>query len=273
MNTQEIFDIALKTAHLTKAPEDSGIALAKDNITKVAFGIDVDTAEVMLAKQLGCQCVITHHPQGKERIEMYEVMNNQIDRMVKAGVPINKAEKALSKRKNAVERSMHVANYNKAVNAAELLDMGFMSIHSPADYLVEDFVQHFLDKRFGDKPKTTLQEVIDALMEISEYRKSFSQPKIRIGKPNNYAGKIFVAMAGGTSGGVDVYKAYFEAGVGTLVLMHAPEDVIKAVTDQNIGNIIIAGHMPSDSIGINQIITAMEAKGLEVIRMSGVIKP
>ncbi len=273
MNTTEIFETALKAANLTKAPADSGIALAKDHITKAAFGIDIDTAEVMLAKQLGCQCVITHHPQGRQRVEMFEVMDNQIERMAKAGVPINKAEKALSKRKNIVERSMHVANYNKAVNAAELLDMGFMSIHSPADFLAEDYVQHFLDERFADKPQTKLQEVVDALLEISEYQKSFSQPKIRIGKPESYAGKIFVAMAGGTSGGAEVYKAYFEAGVGTMILMHAPEDVIDAITEQNIGNIIIAGHMPSDSLGINQIIVQLEKSGLEIIRMSGVIKP
>lgn len=58
-----------------------------------------------------------------------------------------------------------------------------------------------------------------------------------------------------------------------MVLMHVPEDVLQALTEQNIGNIIIAGHMPSDSIGINQIIAAIENTGVEVIRMSGVIQP
>ena len=58
-----------------------------------------------------------------------------------------------------------------------------------------------------------------------------------------------------------------------MVLMHVPEDVLEAVTEQNIGNIIIAGHMASDSVGINQIIAAIEQLGIEVIRMSGVIKP
>lgn len=273
MNTEEIFSVALKAAHLTKSPEDSGVAVEKDNITKVAFGVDIDTAEVMLARDLGCQCVITHHPQGKQRVDMYEVMDNQIERMVQAGVPINKAEKALSKRKKEVERSMHVANYDRAVHSAELLNMGFMSIHSPADYLVEEKVQQFLDRRFGDKPLTRLQEVVEALLEIPEYQKSASQPKIRLGSPESYAGKLFVAMAGGTSGGAEVYKAYFEAGIGTMVLMHVPEDVLQALTEQNIGNIIIAGHMPSDSIGINQIIAAIENTGVEVIRMSGVIQP
>lgn len=273
MNTEEIFEMALQAANLTESPKDSGVAVPKDGITKAAFGVDIDTAEVMLARELGCECVITHHPSGRQRVEMHQVMDDQIQRMVQAGVPINKAEKALAKRKSQIERSNHVTNYDRAVNSAELLGMGFMSIHSPADYLVEAKVQQFLDERFADKPETRLQEVVDALLEIPEYQKSASQPKIRLGSPESYAGRIFVAMAGGTSGGADVYKAYFEAGVGTMVLMHVPEDVLEAVTAQNIGNIIIAGHMASDSLGINQIIAALEQAGLEVVRMSGVIKP
>lgn len=273
MNTEEIFEMALQAANLTESPKDSGVAVPKDGITKAAFGVDIDTAEVMLARKLGCECVITHHPSGRQRVEMHQVMDDQIQRMVQAGVPINKAEKALAKRKSQIERSNHVTNYDRAVNSAELLGMGFMSIHSPADYLVEAKVQQFLDERFADKPETRLQEVVDALLEIPEYQKSASQPKIRLGSPESYAGRIFVAMAGGTSGGADVYKAYFEAGVGTMVLMHVPEDVLEAVTAQNIGNIIIAGHMASDSLGINQIIAALEQAGLEVVRMSGVIKP
>jgi len=37
-------------------------------------------------------------------------------------------------------------------------------------------------------------------------------------------------------------------------------------------NLIITGHMPSDSVGINRVITAIEARGVEVISGSGVIR-
>jgi UDP-N-acetyl-D-mannosaminuronic acid transferase (WecB/TagA/CpsF family) len=94
-----------------------------------------------------------------------------------------------------------------------------------------------------------------------------------VGSEESFAGKVFVTMAGGTSGGKEVFKAYFEAGVGTLVVMHVPEDVIKAVKEQNIGNVLVAGHMASDSVGINLIIKEFEAQGLEVTRMAGVIEP
>jgi hypothetical protein len=80
-----------------------------------------------------------------------------------------------------------------------------------------------------------------------------------------------VLFAGGTNGGADVFKAYFDAGVGTIVCMHVPEDVKKAVEEQSIGNIIVAGHMASDSIGINAIIDVWEKAGVEVIKMSGIL--
>lgn len=148
-----------------------------------------------------------------------------------------------------------------------------MGIHTPADILAERKVQNHLDKALAGKGKATLADVITALNELPEYQKALSQPVLRVGSEKDYAGKVFVTMAGGTNGGAQVAQAYFEAGVGTLVCMHMPEDVIKAVKEQNIGNVIVAGHMASDSVGINQVIAALEARGLEVIPMSGVIAP
>jgi putative NIF3 family GTP cyclohydrolase 1 type 2 len=259
MNTQEIFNLALEASGLMEAPADSGIIVPGENIRKIAFGVDIDTAEIMLAKQLG--------------VDLYKVIDNQIDRMVEAGVPINKAQKVLAERKEQVDRNMHVTNYDKAATAAKLLNMPFIGIHSPADFLVEDFLQQYLDDRLGDKPQALVQDVIDLLMELPEYKNAYAQPKVRVGSEKSYAGKVFVTMAGGTSGGKDVMKAYFEAGVGTLVVMHVPDDVVKAVKEQNIGNVVVAGHMASDSIGINLVIKALEEKGLKVTRMSGVIEP
>jgi hypothetical protein len=38
-------------------------------------------------------------------------------------------------------------------------------------------------------------------------------------------------------------------------------------------NLMITGHMPSDSVGMNRVIDALEKQGLEVIAGSGVIRP
>lgn len=274
MNTKEIMDLALELSGLTEIPGDTGIIVEGENIKKVAIGVDMELAEMLLARDLGVDLVITHHPQGgSPAINLHKVMKAQIDRMVKAGVPINKAQKALSERMGQVERGLHVSNYDRAVSAARLLKMPFMGVHSPTDILAENKVQGHLDNALKDNPKATLDDVIKALEELPEYQKTLAKPVIRVGGKEDFAGKVFVTMAGGTGGGANVAKAYFDAGVGTLICMHMPEDVLKAVREQNIGNVIVAGHMASDSVGINDFIAGLEERGLEVVRMSGVIDP
>lgn len=274
MNTKEIMDLALELASLTEVPEDSGIIVEGEKIKKLAIGVDMELAEMMLAKELGADLVITHHPKGgNPALNLHKVMKAQIDRMVLAGVPINKAQKVLAEKVGQVERALHVSNYDRAISAAKLLKMPFMGVHTPTDILAENKVQAHLDNALKDNPKAKLDDVIKALEELPEYQKTLAKPVIRVGGKDDYAGKVFVTMAGGTGGGASVAKAYFDAGVGTLVCMHIPEDVIKAVKEQNIGNVIVAGHMASDSVGINEFIAALESKGIEVIRMSGVIDP
>ncbi len=274
LTTEEILQVALDTAGLTENPADSGVLVAGENIKKVVFGVDMETAEILVARELGMDAVITHHPVGGEpRVNMYKVMENQIERMVAAGVPINKAQKALKNRMDEVDRGLHVTNYDRVTSAAKALKMPLVAIHSPADLIGESYLQDYLDKALQGNPKAKLKDVISALQELPEYQLTMSKPTIRVGGEGDFAGRVFVTMAGGTSGGEAVYQAYFEAGIGTLVVMHTPESVLKAVKKQNIGNIIVAGHMASDSVGINQVIKALEAKGLEVTRMSGVIDP
>lgn len=272
MTTQDILNIALREAGLDALPEDSGVFVEKAGVKKVLVGVDLEGTEVLLARELGCDAVISHHPHaGSAVTEFHNVMLRQIDRMVHFGVPINKAQKMLRKRMAQVELNHHSANHDRASSTARLLEMGYMNVHMPADMITEGFVQSYLDSWFAERPKGTLKELVDALGALPEYEASLVKPVIRVGGERDYAGRIAVLMAGGTGGGADVFKAYFEAGVGTIVCMHVTEDVKKAVEEQNIGNVVVAGHMPSDSIGINRLIAAWRAAGLEVIPCCGVV--
>ncbi len=271
MNTTEIMDLALEMAGLKEVPYDSGVIVPGENIRRVLMGVDMATPELLLGRELGVDLVISHHPQGGEpSIHFHKVMERQIECMVQAGVPINKAQKALKPRRERIERDSHVSNYDRTGSAARLLKMPFMNVHMPLDIVSEKKVQAHLDERLAS-PRATLQDVIGALMEMPEYRNTLACPCIRVGSEKDYAGRVLVLMAGGTNGGEDVFRAYFEAGIGTIVCMHVPEEVRKAVQEQNIGNIIVAGHMASDSIGINLFIKALREKGLHVQTMSGIM--
>lgn len=271
MNTQKLMDIALKLSGLSETPKDSGIIVEGENIRKLIIGIDMETPELLLGKELGVDCVISHHPKsGHPVVDFAKVMTIQIEKMLEFGVPINKAQKALKKKINSIDMGSHVSNYDRTGSAAKIMGMPYMNIHLPADIITENYVQSFLDNKFADNARKTVGDVLKVLKEMPEYENAIAGPVIRVGSESDYAGKIAVLMAGGTNGGTDVYKSYFDAGVGTIVCMHVPEDVKKAVEEQNIGNVIVAGHMASDSIGLNKIIEAWEKEGVEVIKMSGI---
>lgn len=272
VNTQQIIDLTLEMAGLDEIPADSGVIVAGDNIKKVLAGIDMEAAEILMAQNLGYDLVLTHHPTaGGPRLNLHQVMTRQIERMVEAQVPINKAQKAIRERIEEVGRALHVSNYDRAASAARVLEMPFVGVHTPADVLSEKRVAAHLEKSFNDKPKARVGDVVDALLEIDEYKNALTRPKIVAGSKDDYAGKVWVSMARGTGGGPHVAKAYFEAGVGTLVVMHMKEDVIKAIKEQNIGNAIVAGHMASDSVGMNQLLDALEERNLEVTRAGGIV--
>ena len=271
MTTKELMDIALKTAGLDKMPEDCGIIVEGRDIKKVLMGVDMETAELMLAEQLGYDCVVTHHPKNTN-MDMLDLLDTHIRKLEALGVPRNKSQKLLEDRKTELNYNWHVANSRRSESAAKLLGMPYMSLHTPADIISEKIVQKFLDKKFNNKPDTTVQDVVEALEGIGEYKNSARKPVIRVGSKESYAGKIYVLMAGLTGPGPKILKEYFEAGVGTLVLMHIPEKDAKELKEQSIGNVIVAGHMSSDSLGLNKIAQEWAKKGVETTMMSGIVE-
>ncbi len=91
MNTQDIMRAALRQAHFKTIPADSGIHV-KGKIRKALVSIDVGTSELLLAKTLGCDGVISHHPAGgTARLEGYRVFERHLVQLTEAGVPRNVA--------------------------------------------------------------------------------------------------------------------------------------------------------------------------------------
>jgi len=271
MTTKEMMDIALKTAGLTEMPADCGIIVEGKDIKKVLMGVDMDTAELMLAQQLGYDCVVSHHPKNTNA-DMLDVLHDHYKKLEELGVPKNRSQKLLEERKNELSYGQHVSNSRRSESAAKLLKMPYISLHTPADVIGEAIVQKFLDKKFKTKSDIKVQDVVEALEEIGEYKNSARKPVIRVGSKESYAGKVYVLMSGLTGPGPKILKEYFEAGVGTLVMMHIPEKDAKELKEQNIGNVIIAGHMSSDSLGLNKIAKEWAKKGVETTMMSGIVE-
>lgn len=244
-------------------------------VQRVLAGIDMEIGEVLLADRLRekgrpVDLVISHHPEGKALAALHDVMHLQEDFLAKYGVPINVAEGIMASRINEVKRGLLPLNHNRAVDAARVLDIPLLSIHTPADNHVASFLQELFDQ---EKPET-LGVVIKLLKTLPEYREAVKYnagPVIIAGSKERRAGKVLVDMTGGTSGSQDAYAKLAQAGIGTLVVMHMGEKHRKEAEKNHI-NVVIAGHMASDSLGMNLLLDEIEARGVEIIPVAGFLR-
>ncbi|HOI59706.1 MAG TPA: NGG1p interacting factor NIF3 [Candidatus Pacearchaeota archaeon] len=270
LDKKELFDVeAFQNPYM-----DSRIYnIAEDkDIKKVLSGIDIEGEELLLADKMeGIDLVIGHHPEGKGLAWLSDVMDIQIDILSYYGIPINQAEKVTRERISEVARSVNAANHNRAVDMAKLLNINFMNVHSPADNLAADFIK----KEIESKHPEYLCDIIKIFENIPEYREAIkigAGPKIFVGGDENRCGKIAVTeIAGGTEGSEKMYEKMAQAGIGTIIGMHMSERNKKEAEANNI-NVVIAGHISSDSLGMNLFLDELEKKGIEVIPCSGLTR-
>lgn len=244
-------------------------------VRAVLVGVDMEVGEVLLADRLRergrpVDLIIAHHPEGKAMSALYQVMHLQEDILVGVGVPVNVAEGIMASRIGEVKRGLMPLNHNRAVDAARLMDFPLMCLHTPADNLVNNYVQKMIDEKSPD----TLMELVKLIRSIPEYEEATrynAGPTIIVGSGDRRTGKVLVDFTGGTSGSQDAYGKLSAAGVGTLVVMHMGEKHKKEAEKNHI-NVIIAGHMASDSLGINLILDDLEKAGVEIIPCAGLIR-
>ncbi len=274
MNGKEILQIAHQMAGLSYLAEDSAVALDASGIKRVAAGMDVATAELMLAKEAGADMVIAHHPTfAPGCLDGYRSLKILLERMIELGVPPVPAGKIIHTIQDKVRRGRqgNSSNYDRAPSIARLISMPLMSLHTPLCIVGSRIVQSALGEHLAAVQEPRLADIMDGLMQLPESRKSISPPALYVGAPDDYAGKAVVLFSHEAAEYPEISLELFEAGVGTLILPYAAENVISAVRDQNIGNIAVMGHVTADSIGINALLSYLEGQGVEVLRMSGVI--
>lgn len=245
--------------------------LAK-NVKKILVGLEIGSAEILLADRLGgIDAIISHHPLGKALAQLDDVMKLQADLLAFYGVPINVAESLLEIRMSEISRRVHAHFHNQEVDAAKLLSMPLMCVHTPADNLCFNYVKNIVE---GEDPET-VGDLIKVLKSIPEYKKAAidgAGPKIFAGKPDRRCGKIaFSEITGGTSGHKDIYARMSQAGVGTVVGMHMSEEHKDEAEKHHI-NVVIAGHAASDSLGMNLLLDKIEKQGVKIIPCGGLIR-
>jgi len=243
-------------------------------VKKVIVGIDMEVGEVLLAYLLnanlgnGIDLIIAHHPEGYALAQLHDVMKLQADLLAAYGITTSVAEQLMEKRISEIERRLLPVNHQRAVDAARVLGIPMMCIHTPAD----NCVTRYLRDLFEENKPAKLKDIVELLKAIPEYRKSaslFVPPKIVSGSESNKCGKIYVDMTGGTEGAKEMFEKYAASGVSTLVGMHFSEEALENAKKAHL-NVVIAGHIASDNLGLNLLFDEIEKEeALEFVSVSG----
>jgi len=258
-------------------------------VKTVLAGIDIEVPEIALINSLQqktnsnfnqplankIDLIITHHPQGRALAALDENMQMMADMMMTYGVPINIAEGVMRERMAKIKRVVAPENHYRSIDAAKMADYTMFNMHTPCDNLVFEFLQNLMENPpTGEKPET-LGEIIELLLQVPEYRVAALQgagPVIFAGSPENRAGRIVAAdITGGTSPAKEVYPELVRAGIGTTIGMHMNEESREEAIKNHL-NIVIAGHLSSDSLGMNLYLDELEKQGIEIIPISGLIR-
>ncbi len=272
MNTEQIMRLALTLSGLTEIPGDSAIYHAGTGIERILIGIDIDAHALSLAKEQGYDLAISHHPMGDMAIiDFHHVLERHVQQMESAGVPHAAASAAVAQLIEEKRIINSMRNYDHAPSIARMLDIAYMNIHTPLDEIGR---QRMADAASALGPSDTVADLIEHFQDtFGEFRHALTRIEPFLGRVDNTLGRVAVSHGAGTNGGYQVARAYFDYGIDTVVYIHClPPDAFKLREEYPQGkNLIVTGHIASDSLGINPFIAALRAKGIEVNAISGVI--
>lgn len=273
VTTNEIMAIGLDLAGMTDIPGDSAIYVPGTGLRRLLVGIDIGAAELLLARQLGLDGALAHHPAGgAAMLNFPKTLYRQIELLVSNGVPADEAKQVVQP---LIARSLlraQASNHDHVPSVARLLAMPFLNVHLPLD----EYGRGVMDRAIGDHlgglgREAMVGDVVNALLSIPKIGAAPTRVMVPVGRLDHPAGRVVVFHGVGTNGGFAAARSLFEHGVGTVVYIHlAPEeaDRLRALKAPS-GNVVVSGHIASDMIGVNRLITELEGRGVEVTRMSG----
>ena len=285
LSTDEIMQTALDLVGWTAIPLDSGIHVPGNGIKRLIFAMDLNVGLIHMAKQLGFDAVVGHHPCGVLP-RRGEVFRGHFDLLEKCGIPKDKVLGALAESidttvrriENNRFRMMHFESPNQTVleiDAAKLLKLPIMNVHNPLDEMGRKILQAKIDKEYEKNPRWKLHDVLDLIKKLPEARYATSvygiSPGIFLGKPDSAASKVVFVHGALSAPNSEIIRFYWQNGFRTVIALHADFETLEDLKNEDAGHLILTGHFAGDSIGMTPFIRALREKGVEVVCMGGVI--
>lgn len=274
-STEDLMRLALDLAGWVRTPSDCGIYYPGTAIKRLLVGLDISSGDLLIAKEMGFDAVLAHHFAGCEAtLTAWQVYRRHTELMVAMGVPRLDAEAAVEERVQELRMLAHTTNYNRTSGAARLLEIPFLNIHSPLDELARQAMQQAVDDLLQTEPDATVAEVAAHLnASIYEFQLAPTRIAIRHGDADAPARRVVVAHGALASGGANVARAYYEHGVDTVIYIDVAPAEVRKLNRLGRGHLIVTGHVAGDSVGINAYLAEVERRGVEVVRLNGIIPP
>jgi len=274
MDTQGILDVSIRLAGQSEVPGDTTINVPAKDVRRALFGIDVDAADLLVAKEKGYDLVIAHHPTGGTAVlDFPKVLAKHAEILTRHGVPKAAAASAVQELQEDREPRAHAENYDHLPSVAQMIGIGLMCIHNPCDEIGRRLMDETLSARLPSKPR--VRDAIDVLDSIPEFRAAKTHIVVRMGKADNPLGKWAVHHGAGTNGGVPVARAAFDHGIDTVFYIHIDAGALRRLWEaygrEGSKNLVVTGHLASDSIGINMLVRELRGRGIRVDTYSGII--
>ena len=285
LSTEEIMGIALELVGWKEIPLDSGIHIPGENIKRLIFTMDANVGLLHMAKGLGFDAVVAHHPCGvlPRRGEVYR---RHIDLLVEHGISREKTtrsllesiEKAVRRIENNRFRMLYFESPNQTVlevDAARILGLTFMNIHNPFDEKGRRILQSKIDEAATENPRWKLRGVLKLIEELPEARYARDiygiSPNIFIGDPDSEASNVVFVHGALSAPDAGIVEFYWKNGFKTVIALHSEFENLERLREEGRGNLILTGHFLGDSLGMTPFIRALRKKGLQVVCMGGII--
>jgi len=274
MDSEGILRLSLDLAHQKEVPADTGIDVPALDVRRILIGIDVDPGVLVMAKQLAYDLVISHHPTGGLAVLNFpEVLARHGDILERHGVPRAAARAAVLEMQRGRQPGAHAENYDHLPSVARLLGIGLMCIHNPCDEIGRRVMHETLQEKLGEAPR--VRDAIAILSGLPEFRAAKTRIVLRMGRDDNPLGRWAVHHGAGTNGGFVIARTAFDHGIDTVFYIHVDAASLhrlhETYGEDGAKNLVVTGHVASDSIGLNVLVRELRARGIQVDTFSGII--
>src|SRR3989442_2162289 len=113
MDTQDILDLSLALAKQSDIPADTTINVPAKDVRRALFGVDVDAADLVIAKEKGYDLVIAHHPTGGSAVPQFpKFLTKHAETLTRPGVPPDRSGPPVVAMQDDREPRCHVREYD-----------------------------------------------------------------------------------------------------------------------------------------------------------------